>query len=89
MENPSENVKELEHLIEMGDPHTCMVEEEEVVPFRNDIKEVAHGFTFLEFPMSNPKTKDVYRNELKTHIHINAFTSHYDREPSDNDVSGG
>lgn len=63
-----------------------MIGEEETTLLRIDIREVIFGFSFPELHMPNPKTVDIYMDELKARVYIMTFTYLNTREPSDTEV---
>lgn len=86
MGNPSEDDEELEEHLDVENIEMGVVGEEEVAPFRVDIRDVALGLTFLELPMVNPKNVDLYKYESKAHIYIKLYRILYDHESSESEV---
>lgn len=63
-----------------------MIGEEETTLLRIDIREVIFGFSFPELLMPNPKTVDIYMDELKARVYVMTFTYLNTRESSDTEV---
>lgn len=79
-------MEELEDPIQMRHPVMGMVKDGEFATIWVYIREISCGFSFSKLPMSNRKTIDVYKDELKTHIYIKAFTDLHGHNEWDNEV---